>query len=431
MSDSHDSLRQRRRFLEALGATGLVAGAGLLPGCSTLLRPSGAARRVVVVGGGFGGAVAAKYLRMADPSLDVVLIERNRQYVSCPFSNLVVGGIRSLADLTVGYERLAANHGIRVVHDEVIGIDAAAQRVTLAGGSLDYDRLILAPGIDFRFGELEGYDAATTPQAIPHAWKAGAQTELLRGQLRDMRDGGVVVISVPLTPFRCPPGPYERASMIAMYLKRHKPKSKVIVLDANPDIVSKGALFRKGWARHYPGMIEYRGGQQVTAVDAGRRSVLIEGIEEVVGDVVNVIPPQRAAGIARQADVVEPGGHWCPVDPNTFESRRVPGIHVIGDACMADAMPKSGYSANVQAKVCALNVAALMNGREIVEMSALNVCYSFITEREAVSIAAVYRNVGGKIVAVPNAGGVSPDLSEQEAVYAQDWLRNILADMSS
>ena len=427
----------RRRFLKSIGAAAAAA-AGILEGCGGVapllnvghgeLLPKNA-RRVVVVGGGYGGAIAAKYIRMLDPSLEVVLVERNRQFISCPFSNLVIGGIRQMDDLTIGYERLAVNHGIRLIHDEVIDVDAAGRRVVLASGTLKYDRLILAPGIDFRYAELEGYDSASTPQVMPHAWKAGAQTELLRGQLRDMRDGGSVVLTVPLTPFRCPPGPYERASMVAMYLKRYKPKSKVIVLDANPDIVSKGALFRKGWARHYPGMIDYRGGQRVTAVNAQQRSVLVEGIEEVAGDVVNVIPPQRAGAIAVKAGVVG-AGHWCPIDPTTFESKLVSDIHVIGDACAADAMPKSGYSANSQAKVCAMNVVALLNGHETVEMSAINVCYSFITEKEAVSIAAVYRMVDGKIVAVPNSGGVSPDLSELEAAHAENWRRNILAEMS-
>jgi sulfide dehydrogenase [flavocytochrome c] flavoprotein subunit len=240
-----------------------------------------------------------------------------------------------------------------------------------------------------------------------------------------------VVLTVPLSPFRCPPGPYERASMIAMYLKQHKPKSKIVVLDANPDIVSKAGLFRKGWKKHYDGMIQYRGAQKVTAVDAKNRSVFIEGMEEVKGDVVNVIPPQRAGRIAQVAGLIGPDKAWCPVDATSFESTVKKNIHVIGDACSAGAMPKSGYSANSQAKVCATNIVALMNGRETTEMSGLNTCYSYLSAREAVSVVAVYTAKDGKIIAVPNSGGVSPDLSEVEAVYASSWLKNILTEMST
>jgi sulfide dehydrogenase [flavocytochrome c] flavoprotein subunit len=419
----------RRNFLRLLTAG---AGAGAMPfaaRAAEIMPKSG--RRVVVVGGGYGGTIAAKYVRMLDPTIEVVLVERNRQFVSCPFSNLVIGGERKLADITMNYDRLASNHGIRMVFDEVTAIDAARQEVVTAGGAIRYDRLILSPGIDFRFEELEGYDPATTPGIMPHAWKAGEQTLLLRSQIEAMKDGGTVVLTVPLTPYRCPPGPYERTSMIAWYLKQAKPKSKVLVLDANPDIVSKGPLFKKGWAKHYPGMVEFRGAQKVTAVDPKAMSVMVDGIEEVEGDVVNVIPPQRAGAIAVKAGLVGADKNWCPVDATTFESTIAPNVHVIGDACVAGAMPKSGYSANAEAKVCATNVVALMNGREPVEMSGINTCYSFITGSEAVSVAAVYRVADGKIGAVPNSGGVSPDLSELEAIYADSWLRNIMGEMSS
>jgi len=240
-----------------------------------------------------------------------------------------------------------------------------------------------------------------------------------------------VLITVPLSPFRCPPGPYERASMIAMYLKEHKPKSKVIVLDANPDLASKAGLFRKGWKKHYEGIIDYRGAQKVTAVNAKNRSVFVEGIQEIKGDVVNVIPPQRAGNIARVAGLIGPDKTWCPVDATTFESTLQKSIHVIGDSCNAGAMPKSGYSANSQAKICATNIVALINGKETTEMSGINVCYSSISAKEAVSVAAVYAVKEGKIIAVPNSGGVSPDLSEVEAVYASSWLKNILTEMST
>ena len=427
----------RRNFLKMLGAG---AGASALQGCAgnapmvaatagEIIPKSG--RRVVVVGGGYGGTIAAKYIRMLDASIEVVLIERNRQFVSCPFSNLVVGGIRKMSDLTIGYDKLASNHGIKMLYGDVTAVDAAAKTVAMAAGTLKYDRLILSPGIDFRFEELAGYDPATTPDVMPHAWKAGAQTELLRKQLLDMKDGGSVVITVPLAPYRCPPGPYERANMIALYLKQHKPKSKIIMLDANPDITSKAGLFRKGWAKHYPGMITYRGANKVTAVDAKTRTVLIEGVEEVKGDVVNIIPPQRAGNIAVKAGLVGEDKKWCPVNPTTFESTLAKDIHVIGDACVAGAMPKSGYSANSEAKICATNVVALMNGRETIEISGINTCYSFITEKEAVSVAGVYKVANGAIISVPNSGGVSPDLSELEAIYAESWLRNILTEMST
>lgn len=428
---------ERRGFLKILGAG--IGVAGGLYGCagapavstmSELIPRRG--RRVVVIGGGYGGTIAAKYIRMNDASIEVVLIEQNRQFVSCPFSNLVVGGItKDLSALTIGYDKLAANHGIHMVYEQVTAIDPAARKVVVGGGTIGYDRLVVAPGIDFRFEEIKGYDPQRTPEVIPHAWKAGAQTMLLRHQLESMRDGGTVVMSVPLTPYRCPPGPYERASMIAMYLKQAKPKSKLIVLDANPDIVSKAGLFKKGWARHYQGVIEYHGAKKVTEVNPGAHSVLVEGLEEVKGDVINLIPPQRAGHIAVAAGLVGPDKNWCPVDPTTFESKLHPGIHVIGDASIAGAMPKSGYSANSEAKACALNLVAAMNGQALSEFSGVNTCYSFITAHEAVEVTGVYKVDKGAIVAVPGTVGVSPDLSTLEATYAQSWIRNILAEMST
>lgn len=420
----------RRSFIGLLGAAaGLgLAGAPAIVSAAELLPKKG--RRVVVVGGGYGGTIAAKHIRLHDPSIEVVLIERNRSFVSCPFSNLVVGGFRDIRDNTIAYDKLAANHGIHVVYDEVTAIDTAARKVVVSGGSLGYDRLVLSPGIDFRFEEIEGYDPVETPRLIPHAWKAGEQTLLLRRQLVDLPKGGTVVMSIPLAPFRCPPGPYERISMMAWHLKHHNPGARIIVLDANPDIVSKGALFRKAWEKHYQGMIDYRSGNRVLKVDGRKRSV-DNGVEEIRGDLVNLVPPQKAGLVAHRAGVVGEDGKWCPVDPLSFESTLVKGVHVIGDACMAGAMPKSGYSANSQAKVCATNLVRLMNGQELVDPSHANVCYSYVTEREAISVAFVYKVEGGKTVAVPDSGGVSPDLSEEEAVYAQSWIRNILHEMST
>jgi sulfide dehydrogenase [flavocytochrome c] flavoprotein subunit len=389
-------------------------------------------RRVVVVGGGYGGTIAAKYIRMLDASIEVVLIEPNKQFISCPFSNLYIGGLlKDLTTLTIGYDKLAANHGIKMVYDLVTAIDPAKKTVTVSTGTIDYDRLVISPGVDFRAEELEGYNIATTPEIMPHAWKAGPQTILLRQQLEAMPNGGTVVLTVPVSPFRCPPGPYERTSMIAMYLKQYKPKSKIIVLDANPDIASKAGLFRKGWKKHYEGIIDYRKAQKVTAVDEKARSVFVEGIEEIKGDVVNVIPPQRAGNIAKVAGLIGPDKAWCPVNATTFESTLQKNIHVIGDACSAGAMPKSGYSANSEAKVCATNLVAMMNGKETTELSGINTCFSYLSAKEAVSVAAVYTVKDGAIIAVPNSGGVSPDLSELEAIYAESWLKNILTEMST
>ncbi len=429
---------ERRSFLKlmGLGGVGATLAAGNMPFAHAAVTASelskSAGRRVVVVGGGFGGTIAAKYIRMMDKSIEVVLIEPKKEYVSCPFSNLYIGGkLKDLSSLSIGYDKLAANHGIKLVHDMVTAVDAAKKTVTVSGGTIDYDRLVMSPGIDFRTEEIEGYDLATTPLVMPHAWQAGPQTLLLRKQLVDMPDGGTVVITVPLSPFRCPPGPYERTNMIAMYLKEFKPKSKIVVLDANPDITSKGALFRKGWKKHYDGMIQYRSAQKVTAIDASKRSVFIEGIEEVKGDVVNVIPPQRAGQIARVAGLIGPDKAWCPVDATTFESTLQKNIHVIGDASSAGAMPKSGYSANSEAKVCATNIVALMNGKETTELSGINTCYSAISAKETVSVAGVYTVKEGNIISVPGSGGVSPDLSEVETVYASSWMKNILTEMST
>ncbi|MBK9021368.1 MAG: NAD(P)/FAD-dependent oxidoreductase [Sulfuritalea sp.] len=419
----------RRSFLKLVGAGAGAAGLPLIGRAAELMPKSG--KRVVVVGGGYGGTIAAKYIRMMDKNIEVVLVEKNDHFVSCPFSNLYIGGILpDLTELTIKFDKLASNHGVKVVQAEVTGIDAAGHTITTSKGTLKYDRLVVSPGIDFRIEEIEGYNDKT-PELMPHAWKAGPQTSLLRKQLVDMKDGGTVVLSVPLGPFRCPPGPYERTSMIAHYLKTHKPKSKIIVVDANPDIVSKGGLFKKGWKKYYEGIIDYRPAKKVTAIDAGKMNVLIEGIEEVHGDVINLIPPQRAAKIAQVAGLVGDDKKWCPVNQATFESTLHKDIHVIGDSSIAGAMPKSGYSANSEAKICATNIVALMNGREIVGLSGINTCYSYITDKEAVSVAAVYALQEGKIAGVKGAGGVSPDLSAAEAVYAKSWLKNILTEMST
>ena len=421
----------RRSFLKLASVGAGAAGLPLIGRAAELMPKSG--KRVVVIGGGYGGTIAAKYIRMMDKSIEVVLIERNDHFVSCPFSNLYIGGIiTDLNVLTIKYDKLAANHGVKVVQAEVTAIDAAAKSVTTSKGTITYDRLVVSPGIDFRLEEIKGYDTAAM-EKMPHAWKAGPQTVLLRKQLEAMKPGGNVIISIPLGPFRCPPGPYERASMIAMYLKQHKPGSKVIILDANPDIVSKKGLFLKGWKKHYEGIIDYRAAKKGTEVDADKMTVMIEGLEEVKGDVINIIPPQKAGLIAHAAGLVGTDNKWCPINPTTFESTLHKDIHVIGDSSIAGAMPKSGYSANSEAKACATNIVALMNGKEIIEMSAINTCYSYLSAKEAVSVTGVYKVNAEKqaIEAVAGSVGVSPDLSEVEAIYAESWLRNILTEMST
>lgn len=419
----------RRNFVKAFGVGSALSCLPLTAwGAIDPLKTNG--KRVVVLGGGFGGTIAAKTLRMTDPTIEVVLVDRESSHVACPTSNLVIGGSRTMEQNRIGYNKLVSNHGITFVQDNVTAIDSANKTVIGAKGKIAYDRLIVSPGIDFRFEEIQGYDPVTTPQVMPHAWKAGAQTLLLRKQLEEMKDGGVFVISIPAFPIRCPPGPYERICQVAWYFKQAKPKSRIIVLDANPDILSKGKLFRKAWMKYYDGMIDYRPSQSVVRVTPASRTVHTE-VEDVRGDVVNVIPAQKAALIAHQAGLVGEDKRWCPVNQMTFESTLVPNIHVIGDACIAGTMPKSGFSANSHAKICALNMVAAMNGKKPTVPSAANVCYSFVTDKEAISVSAVYRLTGGSMEPVPNSGGLSPDLSEIEGLYGRAWIANILAEMST
>ena len=385
------------------------------------------APKVVVIGGGFGGATAARALK--EGGIDVTLVEANATYVACPFSNEVIAGLQPMAAQRFGYEGIA-RAGIRVVHAAATGIDGAARRVTLADGTtLAYDRLVLSPGIDLRFDAIPGYDEAAV-EAMPHAWKAGAQTELLERQLVAMPDGGTVVLSVPGNPYRCPPGPYERASLIAHVLKTRKPRAKLIVLDAK-DTFSKQRLFQQAWSQLYPNQLEYvplASGGQVTAVDPAAMTVKTD-FSEYKADVACIIPPQRAGRIAGLAGIADRSG-WCPIDPVTFESRLVPGIHVIGDAAIAGAMPKSAFSANAQGKVCALAVIDLLAGRALDDPRLINTCYSLVAPGYGISIAGVYRPANGVLTDIEGAGGVSPldapaSFREQEALHAADWYRTI------
>jgi sulfide dehydrogenase [flavocytochrome c] flavoprotein chain len=411
---------KRRDFLKIAGATSLVGCAGTAPSKA----------RVVVVGGGFGGATAAKYIRLWDPTLDVVLVERESTFVSCPISNLVLGGFTTMGEITRNPDGLK-RHGVQLVRDEVTAIDAAKKVVRLArGGDLAYERLIVSPGIDFQFGEVQGYEAAMNEGAVLHAWKAGPQTVALRRQLEQMPDGGVYILSVPLAPYRCPPGPYERASMVAAYFKQAKPRSKVLVLDANPDVTSKAGLFKRAWADLYSGILEYRGGARAIAVDAKAKTLKLE-VEDVKGDVLNVVPPHGAAAIAAKAGLVTTNNRWCDVDWRTMESKAVKGVHVLGDATLsAPAMPKSASMANNHAKIAAAAIVELLRGRTPEPVKIINTCYSFVAEKEAIRVSSVHEWEPGQgtLIAVKGSGGVSAARSEAEANFAWSWARTIWAD---
>jgi sulfite dehydrogenase len=383
-----------------------------------------------VIGGGYGGATAAKYIRLWDPGIEVTMVERESMFTSCPISNLVLGGSRSIEDIRRSYDGLG-KHGVRVVQDEATAVDTAKKVVKLQrGGDLPYDRLVVSPGIDFMFNEIEGYQASQA--RILHAWKAGAQTIGLRQQLQAMKDGGVYVVAIPLAPYRCPPGPYERACQVAHYFKQAKPRSKVLLLDANPDVTSKGPLFKRAWQELYTGMIEYRGSAKVVAVDAKSMTLRTE-FDTVKGDVLNVVPPQRAGDIAVKAGLITHNNRWCDVDWRTLESKTVKGVHVLGDSTLsAPGMPKSGHMANQQAKVCAAAVIELLNGRSPDPAPVMtNTCYSFVSDKEVVHVASVHQWNAGQstIIPVKGAGGVSPARNELEAAYGWAWAQNIWADM--
>jgi sulfide dehydrogenase [flavocytochrome c] flavoprotein subunit len=411
---------KRRDFLK-------LAGALTVAGCAT---PAPSKARVVVVGGGFGGATAAKYVRMWDPSIDVVLVERDAQFVSCPISNLVLGGFTGMETVTRSIDPLE-RYGVKVVRDEVTTIDPAKRSVRLArGGDIAYERLIVSPGIDFTFGDMPGYEQAMQAGRVLHAWKAGPQTVALRRRLEEMRDGGVYILSIPLAPYRCPPGPYERASVVAAYLRQAKPRAKLLVLDANPDITSKAGLFKRAWSELYPGIIEYRGGARAVGVDGNAMTVKLE-VEDVKGDVLNVVPPHRAADIAAKAGLITTNNRWCDVDWRTMESKAVKGVHVIGDATLsAPAMPKSASMANNHAKIAAGAVVDLLNGREPQPLKILNTCYSFVARNEAIRVSSVHEWEPGQgtLVTVKGSFGVSAARSEAEANYAWNWARTIWAD---
>lgn len=417
-----------RPTLSRRGFTGSLLAASALSACA-VQSDANAKARVVVIGGGFGGATAAKFLRLEDPGIAVTLVEPKSEFHTCPASNYVIGGLRKLDDIAHGYAALAAKYGVRHVRESAVAIDPAAKTVRTSGGqTLAYDRLVVSPGIDLRWGAIAGYDEAASA-IMPHAWQAGAQTALLRRQLEAMPDGGVVALAIPGLPYRCPPGPYERISMIAHYLKTTKPRSKILALDAK-DAFSKQPLFQDGWAALYPGLIEWvplgKDGKIVEVVPGEMTLVSDFGQRHKVS-VANVIPPQFAAKIARDAGLADASG-WCPIDPFTFESTRAKDIHVIGDASIAGAMPKSGFAASSQAKFVARAIAASLAGRPAEAAVYANTCYSLVGPDYGISVADIYRATPQGIVAVQGAGGVSPRTPADaaafrhlEAVYTHGW----------
>jgi sulfide dehydrogenase [flavocytochrome c] flavoprotein chain len=417
----------RREFLKAGSAAAALSG---FSGCASIVAPAGP--RVVVVGGGYAGATAAKYLRKWGPNIEVVLIERNVDFISCPVSNLVLGGSKTLADITSSYAGLG-KYGVRLVRDEAVAVDTEKRVLRLAGGeSIGYDRLIVAPGVDFIYELVPGLNSPQAQSQILHAWKAGAQTVALRKQLEAMRDGGVVAISIPEAPYRCPPGPYERACQIASYFKQAKPRSKVLILDANGDVTSKGALFKKVWAEMYPGLVEHRPNSKLVDVDVKTNTAKLE-LEDVSADVLNVLPPMKAGRIAELAGVITANKRWCEVDFLTYESLAVKNVHVLGDAIqIAPAMPKSGHMANAHGKACAAAVIALLSGEAPNPNPTLtNTCYSYVSADKVIHVNSVHRYDAEKktMLAVPGSVGLSPAPNELEAGYAMTWARNIWADM--
>ena len=421
-------LMKRRDFLKVGATAGAMAS---LYGCAGGGKASG---HVVVVGGGYGGATTAKYLRMwSEGGVQVTLIERNPTFISCPISNLVIGGTKTMEDITVSYDGLKNKWGVRVIQDDVVAVDAAKRTISLkAGGAMTYDRLVLSPGVDFMWDQIPGLNNAEAQAKILHAWKAGPQTIALRKQLEDMKNGGVYAISIPKAPYRCPPGPYERACLVADYFKKNKPKSKVVILDANEDVTSKKGLFTKAWTDLYKDIIEYRNNSEVKDVDVASNTAILE-FDKFKADVLNVIPPHRAGDIAAKSGLKLINNRWVDINWLSMEVNGTPGVHVIGDAIFpAPTMPKSGHMANQHGKLAA---AAILNQLSGIEPSptpvVMNTCYSFVDAKQAIHVASVHQyDAATKTVQpVKGAGGVSAARSELEGKVALGWAKNIWADM--
>ena len=425
----------RRDFIKLAGTGALISSTALLSACANLSTNKaavgkGVIGRVVIIGGGYAGTTAAKYIRLwSNGNIETVVIEKSSQFVSCPLSNLVLGGSKSINDLTFGYDLVKKNHGIKWVNDEVTAIDLTAKKITMKRGEITYDRLIIAPGIDFMYDKLPSLESAEAQQQVPHAWKAGWQTVNLRKQLEAMPDGGVFVMNVPKAPYRCPPGPYERACQVASYLKTNKPKSKVIVLDANAEIISKKALFTKVFAEMYAGIIDYRPNSAITDVDVASKTVITD-FDKVTASVLNIIPPQRAGKPAQIANLNNIDKRWCEVDFLTYESKLAPNVHVIGDSVSA-ALPKSAHMATSQAHVCASAIVELMQGRLPDQAPVFaNTCYSYVNDKQAIHVANVYRYIEAKkIMVAADGGGVSQSPTDIEGDYAKAWAANIWSDV--
>ncbi len=422
---------QRRTLLQ----TGLALGSlSALSGCATLTSQAPAKAQVVVIGGGYGGATAAKYVRvLSNYKISVVLIEPNKTFISCPMSNLVLGGSKTMAQITTPYTALSSKHGVSLVHDLVTAIDPAKKTVSLKnGGTISYDKLIVSPGVDMHFDSIEGLQAANASGQILQAWKAGAETTALRQQLEAMPDGGVYALTVPEAPYKCPPGPYERASQVAHYFKQAKPKSKVLILDANPDITSKPALFKKFWSDNYKDIIEFRPNHKVLAVDAKTNTLKFDVQESIRADVLNVLPAMRAGSIAMQTGLATVNNRWCGINYQTFESLAAKDIHVLGDATLAaPAMPKSGHMANSHGKVAAAAVVAQLSDLAINPRPLLtNTCYSYVSDKLVIHVASVHQfNAEEKTFkTVPGSGGLSTEANALEGTYAWNWAQNIWAD---
>ncbi len=417
----------RREFLRASGAgvgLGMLTGAGLAACAAPMkgdIEPK-TGRRVVVIGGGWGGATAAKYVRLGDPSIEVILLEPSKEFVSCPFSNLVLSGVRPISSITFGYDGLR-RHGVKIMHETATAIEPDDKRVRIGEGYLQYDRLIVSPGVDFLWEQVEGLAAAK--DTVLHAWKAGPQTAQLARQLQSMPDGGVFVLTVPPVAYRCPPGPYERVCQVAWYLKNNKPRSKIIVLDANKNIVSKTGLFQAAW-KAYPN-IDYRPASRVEKIDPGNREVTTEIGDKVKYDVINLIPPQRAGAIAVQADLVGADKRWCEVNHLTYESVKRKGIHVIGDSTTGLPVPKSGNIANAMGKICAVAIVHLLNGKEVPAMAPGNTCYSWVNNREAIAVVNSYKIENGKVVQIEQK--LTPGQSAAVAQNAIGWATSIWNDV--
>ncbi|MDD3785406.1 MAG: NAD(P)/FAD-dependent oxidoreductase [Hydrogenophaga sp.] len=417
---------QRRQFLGA----GVATAASVMP----LRLSAQTGERVVVIGGGFGGATAARYLRQFNPALNITLVEPASEFIMCPMSNRVIHGGLQLRDISRPYSRFVEKHRLQWIKARAQAIDTERREVVIAGSDqrLPYDRLIVSPGVDYVYDGIEGLTSAAQQARVPHAWKAGEQTQLLRNQLQAMPDGGVVVMTIPKVPYRCPPGPYERASLIGYYLKLRKPGSKLLVFDANPEIQAKKGLFEAVWKNRYAGQIEYVPNADLKAVDAAAGVLEFDMQGKVRGNVLNVIPPQRAGAIARDSGLANVGGRWCGVDFLSYESQVAERVHVLGDSIAgAPGMPKSGHMANQEGKVCAGAIAALSRGWPVPDKPIIaNTCYSFVSQTEVIHVASVYRYDAGKKTMVPaqGAGGLSDTPNVTEGIYAMAWASNILSD---